>query len=133
MEPGDRLWVKEACLSYNKRIYYKADEHYSCWGTHTSIPLSEHRGNCSYIMAQWPNPMFMPKKYSRLTLEIVSVRCERLQDISEDDLIKEHCVIDMDSPSRHFGLTWDRLNKKRGFPWESNPWVWVIDFRKVEK
>jgi hypothetical protein len=97
----------------------------------------------------------MPRWASRITLEVTGVRVERLQDISEEDALAEgiepprcplcnytlfDCQIHMDhhlccktepaSAIPVFAGTWDEINGKRA-PWESNPWVWVVEFRRV--
>ena len=133
--PGDRLWVRETYLVHEcalsktvdeSRIYYKAD--------HTT-----HK-NCERMF--WSSPMFMPRKFSRLTLEITDVRCERLKDISWNDCIQEgtfqfHGYIDehgiRSEGKRLFAEMWNTINTKRGFGWDTNPWVWVIEFKRVEK
>lgn len=78
--------------------------------------------------ARWRSPLFMPRWASRLTLEIVNVRCERLNDISDDDYHAEGYDVLSD-----FVETWDKLNSKRGCGWYSNPWVWILSFKKVEE
>jgi len=130
--PGDRLWVKEKYATPvgfnangNALVRYYADFEESS-------------------IVYWSNPMFMPKKYSRIALDVVNVRLERLQAISLDECVVEgypsnlefaHDRVVKDGSLRHcnywYMQHWDALNAKRGFPRESNPWVWVIDFLRV--
>lgn len=157
-QPGDLLWVRETWMKYRGRLIYRADrgvvmdEGYAADGTsHGSIQ-------------PWRSPIHMPRWASRLTLEVVSVRVERVQDISEADAIAEGIVpiktkgvlgqiktmyevpgllgtyadgqIDTrvcHSAVEGYSELWDHLNEKRGYPWRSNPWVWVIEFRMVEQ
>jgi hypothetical protein len=93
----------------------------------------------------------MPRAASRTTLEITGVRVERLQDISEADAEKEgvnrlangspywrnyvtsrpdHGTYDYTclSARESFSTLWDSINEARGFGWETNPWLWVVDF-----
>jgi len=100
----------------------------------------------------WRPSIFMPRWASRITLELTAVRVERLQDISEADARAEG--LEDSAPFtygwRNYGKTdlpgesleyfasaresyaslWDSLNAKRA-PWASNPWVWVLEFRRV--
>lgn len=110
-KPGDRLWVREAWADTGFTFRYAADE------KKTPKP------------GEWSNPMFMPRAASRLTLEITAVRVERLQEIErdDDDIEAEGCGDLME-----FYVAWDELNARRGFPVVSNPWVWVIEFKKAE-
>ena len=73
---------------------------------------------------------FMPRWASRIMLEIVRVRVERLQDISEVDA-KAEGVTAASSARESYQTLWDQINKKRGWAWECNPWVWVIEFKKL--
>jgi hypothetical protein len=109
--PGDRLWVREAW-----RIDIRTDE--------TCFYRADFRAEKYAHLLNWRSPMFMPRKFSRLTLEIVNVRCERLKDISVRDRLAEGYVY-FDS----FVAAWDALNKKRGFGWDTSPWVWVLEFK----
>lgn len=93
--------------------------------------------------ARWMSSRFMPRWASRLLLEVTSVRVERLQAITEDDAIGEGCGFDGDpigddgeevfdrTPRGNFAQLWDSLNAKRGHGWASNPWVWVVEFKRV--
>jgi hypothetical protein len=94
----------------------------------------------------WRSPLFLPRELSRITLEIISVRVQRVQSITEADAIAEG--VDRHNHSarwpdgdpgtmgdvarRNFARGWDYLNAKRGYSWDSNPWVWVIEFKKLE-
>ena len=134
---GDRLWVRET-FYYDESaelredgIFYKADE----W-----MKLAvEDAGE------RWQSPLFMPRWASRITLEITNIRVERLQEIRGRDCIaegiqpktwsigKEREVPKTDFQLREqyphgFKHLWNSLNPK--YSWESNPWVWVIEFKK---
>ncbi len=75
----------------------------------------------------------MPRWASRITLEITGVRVESLWDISMSDVAAEGILIaDPQGAAHEFIDLWDRINLKRGYPWDSNPQVWVIEFRKYE-
>ncbi len=97
----------------------------------------------------------MPKGAARIFLEVTEVRVERLQDITQKDAKAEGSYLDRCEclPRRNdktpieklfqqtgchihgkeFRCLWDSINAKRGFPWEDNPWVWVIEFERIEK
>lgn len=139
-QPGDRLWVRETWASHpqlNKvkpkhlncaEIYYRAtcdnDSHYS-----------------------WRPSIHMPRWASRITLEVTGVRVERVRDITAEDAVKEgwqeDCgwdnftngqVFRSDTPVSviDFAYLWDSINAKRGHSWESNPWVFVVEFKVVQ-
>jgi len=123
-QSGDQLWVKEAwksSLSKNgAEIFYK------------TYPVGQGGG---FIPGPWKPSVFMPRWASRVTLEITDIRIERLQDISEDDAEAEgaHGYTNAASPIDFFICLWNSLNKKCDFGWETNPWVWVISFKRIEQ
>lgn len=90
----------------------------------------------------WRSPIHMPKWAARIWREITDVRVERVQEISANDIESEgtpeyaslaHIDLDEGLTRRGaFSSLWNEINAKRGYPWESNPWVWVIKFRGVE-
>lgn len=121
--PGDRLWVREAFGFDHERIhdpYYKATEQ--------NLDI--------FPKGYWHPSIHMPRSLSRITLEITREKAERVQNINEKDAIVEgmepkepnHVV----SASYRFGQFWNSINKKRGYGWDVNPWVWVIEFKKVD-
>lgn len=89
----------------------------------------------------------MPRWASRITLEITDIRIERLQAISEADARSEGIAEPLPahgkwcdprrgreghwSYRKPFAEVWDTINAKRGYSWESNPWVWVIGFKPL--
>ena len=147
--PGDRLWVKEAFVigypaedgylittdadgnDIDEQVWYRATEPEFTW-------LDDDGGMTGKV--PWKSPLFMPRWASRITLEITEVRVERVQSISEADVRAEGIEWN-EGPFRvghtnhisAFKSSWDKLNGPRGFPWESNPWVWVLSFRRIEE
>ena len=133
--PGDRLWVREAWCQCEVGHCYQADD---------------VTRECPSSRDYKKSPMFMPRKYSRLTLEITSVRCERVQEITEDDCFAEGIIVNEFSevryysrkpnshlyvvPKNAFGGMWDEINgKKQGYSWKDNPWVWILEFKVFNK
>ena len=74
----------------------------------------------------------MPRKHSRILLEMTSIKVERLQAISREDALAEATDNDpaADDPIGSFAKYWNYINGAES--WETNPWVWVVGFRKVE-
>jgi hypothetical protein len=85
----------------------------------------------------------MPRTASRIALDIMCVRVERLQDISDDDCIAEGIELARSStgipmtrpagesmPRSLYRTLWERLNGLGS--WEANPWVWVMEFRRSQ-
>jgi hypothetical protein len=169
--PGDHLWVKETHSTSALGVYPCPDAWYRAdFGTHDDPAKVDglhdrgctgNRGDCFACVEQregkfrWRPSIHMPRKLSRLTLEVTEVRVQRLQDISEEDAkaegVEPYEVTSADIEAMEPGPTrdlaeslgpgwlsrkaiyaslWDSLNAKRA-PWDSNPWVWAVTFRRA--
>lgn len=155
-QPGDRLWVRETFAYYRPFA-----------GEPTSTPIYaadlDHCGQCPIqtpdgeVMVSprdgWTPSIHMPRKVSRITLEITGVRVERLQDISEADALAEGVtwpvpptlaaqgITEYRPPIDASGVTnlrlaanryrelWELINGPGS--WAANPWVWVVAFKRV--
>ena len=142
--PGDRLWVRETwCLAHPD--YHDTDREAG------SRPVKDGR---FYFYAAtddvdtgdgspWKPSIHMPRWASRITLEVVCIRVERLQEIDEVDILAEGVTVDVvakltgtpwaDMPTLHHAWErlWDSINGDRA-SWASNPWVWRVEFRRVQ-
>ena len=139
---GDRLWVREAWTITRDAlaVYYRAD--YPS-GNRMAKPAESDYESVSawadrYHASKWHPSIHMPRWASRLTLEVTSVRVERVQSISEDDARAEGALSAKDQWSNietardSFAHLWDSLNGERpGCSWRDDPWVWVVSFRRV--
>jgi hypothetical protein len=133
-QPGDRLWVREAWRTVSEadelpprdltaahRIWFEAD--------------APHQPGAGKLRPS----MFMPRPASRITLEVTGVRVERLQDISETDAwgegvgfeaVEAFIRTSVDRPAGFaYRELWESINGE-GI-WKTNPWVWVVEFKKV--
>ena len=132
---GDRLWVREtwgeASDEGYKFIRYRADG--ACL---------RNGYESGYLSQTWRPSIFMPRWASRILLEITAIRVERLQEITQQDArsegVKRLTIADggyvPTSGSDYVGafrLAWDSINAKRGYAWERNPWVFVIEFKRI--
>ena len=135
-QPGDRLWVRETWQPGTWGPSYRADF------------TEESARRC---LNPWKSCIHMPRRFSRITLEVTEVRVQRLQDISEEDAQAEGCHLTasmthgergpgakswVEMPKDGFkGLfreLWDSINGQRqGCAWADNPWVWAVSFRRV--
>lgn len=140
-QPGDRLWVRENCFldkqiipALGRRRVFFADskdmrfDDGEAGQSPCALPLDCMKLNVS--LKQVPS-IHMPRWASRITLEVVNVRVERLQEISCADAAAEG----FESPRSilqnigEFKASWDSHNKAP-HDWASNPWVWVVDFKR---
>jgi len=140
-QPGTSLWLREAWAvdapldqvrreredalyppDFGHGPYFRADL------------IHEHSG------LTWRSPIFMPRWASRITLEIVSIRVERLKAISEADAKAEGCFMpdsiypgEPHTPGsyvvKQYRLLWESINGPSS--WSANPWVWVVEFKRL--
>jgi len=162
--PGDRLWVRETWVTCKEWDALPPREIDAMWVRQTeTFPIwrladGPNVASKSGVDGKVRPGIFLPRRFSRLTLELTEVRVERLQDITEADAIAEGCeacdITDADirealnnpmdegaaymvafgpgtiTAKCDFIQLWDSINGKK-HPWESNPWIWVESFRKV--
>lgn len=148
--PGDRLWVREAFDPiYGQcppdriiEVDYRAD-----WEPHGKHwRMKDEMG-----LRRWKPSIHMPRDLSRILLEITGVRVERLQDISEADASAEgiesltgdktiyhwnfpkplpkHAVSGYKTGRDAYRAPWESINGPAS--WDANPWVWVVEFKRV--
>ena len=160
-QPGDRLWVWETFvqgwpLASNGIVdqfdddgnekpmttFYRA--------TSPDLDWCDGGDDCP-IKTPWKPSIHMPRKLSRITLEITGVRVEKLQDISPRDCEAEGCkrlplqegenqpwwtadasagqVLHSRSALGAYHKLWNHINGAGS--WDANPWVWVVEFKRV--
>ena len=131
-QPGDRLWVRETW-----GIYSGGEDGDLIPGTIPSSSLVYRATDDMGDLKGWKPSLFMPRWASRITLEIVDVRVERLQDIRESQARKEGFIVD--DPDKglwaidQFVINWQILyTKKPEYQWQANPWCWCISFRRIK-
>lgn len=142
--PGDVLWVRETfCLGKvecgenpdgSDGWYIEPDDDGGIipkqWAESHDIGMDD---------VKWKPSIFMPKAFARIFLRVTGVRAEQLHDITEEDAIREGVMGLMDkivyglTGKTRFARLWDHLNKKRGYGWSTNPWVWVYEFERIER
>jgi hypothetical protein len=175
-QPGDRLWVRETWRPI--RHLQRTEETYIRFKADNGLLPVNHKLEMDMdVPIKWRPSIFMPRWASRILLEVVSVRVERVRDISEDDAIAEgverlysqkicdstagligtkaedhgyknylwhgefkNQVPPVDWQYQYsnytkarlsFSSLWELINGKK-YPWDTNPWVWVIEFKVLE-
>jgi hypothetical protein len=140
-QPGNRLWVREAWAwrgdgaipAFDRvrkgEVWFRADPERTSPGI------------------RWRPSIHMPRWASRITLEVTGVRVERLQDISEADALAEGVTpkwepgcsgrlmealggFSFRPAASAYAELWEQINGPGS--WDANPWVWVVEFRRVE-
>lgn len=134
---GDLIWVRETFKveenTYNDlkgeyAVIYRAD--YGCNLINSNIDNNDKLANL--INKKGFNPsIHMPRYASRLTLRVIDVRCERLQQVDKQQAQKEGvhptgCTKGFWVKS--YQMLWDSIYSN----WDENPWVWVIEFEVIK-
>jgi hypothetical protein len=167
----DYLYVKETftdncSLEGLPKLVYAADMQRMC----------SEQGKVGYFKTfKWKSPLFMPRKYSRILLEITDIQVRQVQDITEEDAKAEgveplftkdiaeskpefnlnpmpyknylwhgehikpkkimnswyHQYSSYEKARDSFSSLWESINAKKGYGWEKNPWVFVIQFKRI--
>ncbi len=159
-QPGDRLWVRENLVRSDYALWgmYAADRK---WVTSAppAMPLricwhsKRDRSLCRSEERKYVPSIHMPRIASRITLEVVKVRAERVMEITAADAIAEGIEFCRPSdgceivykdyvhnpddefewysdPVDSYRSLWEKINGKGS--WTLNPWVWVVEFRRVD-
>lgn len=150
---GDGIWVREEHFRFGHwepvpgvktktgRIKWRfaADDGFVRFSDESDAPTQYRKGrnHKDPDAPVWHKRLarFMPRKFSRITLEITAVRVERLQDISEADAKNEGVTIasaiicEPDRARRAYRTLWEQINGHGS--WDANPYVWVIEFQKM--
>ncbi|PPI86186.1 hypothetical protein KEHDKFFH_02380 [Marinobacter maroccanus] len=144
-QPGDRLWVRE---THHVPGGYLEAELIEEIRNGVSSPESlgvTYRADAPSLKpcdGGWTPSIHMPRWASRITLEIIDVRVERLQDISGEDSASEGATGPIGSPRAYGVVTkqfardqfmrlWESINGPDS--WQVNPWVWVIEFERIDR
>jgi hypothetical protein len=167
-QKGDVLWVRETwrCMGFDdadpgetKKILVQYKDETSRWVDFDNVA---RWGKYAVCWAGWRPSIHMPREAARITLKVKSVRVERLQEISKEDVRAEgwpefyiwggqrmeylgpYCDSSSYSAQEHkvcspdfchsqdcYSAFWNKLNAKRGYSWESNPYVYVYEFMRV--
>ena len=151
--PGDGLWVRETwrpwcdpeewtCVQYQADAGVMKpdawDEQQGCWCECVGDENAER--DAKGMTPRWRSPRFMPRWASRITLEVTGVRVERVQEITEKDILAEGYPHDLGyrnhdaephpgGPLKWYSTLWDEINMDCGYGWNVNPWVWVVEFK----
>ncbi|HIE1453160.1 TPA: hypothetical protein ACXJGQ_000119 [Serratia marcescens] len=143
---GDRLWVREAyqgpLFNFDQMETYledtsKFERPEFCEYRADGGKTPEYYDADDNLRYGWKPSIHMPRWASRITLEITAVRVERLNDISHEDAKAEGCCYGRGggvpdfavTPADHFPTLWASIYGEES--WNANPWVWVIEFRRV--
>jgi hypothetical protein len=134
-KPGNRLWVRETWARVGN-----CDPGYLTFdATYPACLPAELENIQAASEIRWKPSIHMFRRDSRILLEITDVRVERLQDISRADIRAEglqcppELASDDISPNYRdwYPAAWRELWESTGGDWEANPWVWVVEFKRV--
>ena len=142
-QPGHRLWVRENWRTLESLDHVKPRDLYAGTPVHYNADEKPEFDILDYGRGR-PS-IHMPRIFARIILEITGIRIERLQDISEADARAEGigpCLglstcggsdqchdCEYDHPREWFQNLWESINGPGS--WAVNPWVWVVEFKRV--
>jgi hypothetical protein len=142
---GNFLYMREPLYCGTDGFTYYKDDYALVFDISTNKPF------------KWPwkkdvlSQLYMPKRAMRSLFQYVSIRVERVQEISDKDAKAEgvsNCwrwdaVRDAEHPEHfargvlnpyvaNYSVLWDEINAKRGYGWDVNPWVWVLEYKPLD-
>lgn len=125
-KPGDRLWVRETW----GRIHYEGIDEQPTYFYRADETDAERDA-----LVKWRPSIHMPRAASRITLDVINVRVQRLQQIGEPDARAEGVGEGpqegwVTGPVVAFADLWDSINGRDA--WLINPWVWVVEFKVIK-
>ena len=148
-KPGSRLWVRESFITgwdaeSGDILYYDKDGNDLPEKTWFRADVNENlvwiEDGVTLERIPWKSSMFMPRVVARILLEVISVRVERLQEISASGCVAEGLEgrgmnpYVADCLRKGYAELWDSINGKReGCSWADNPWIWRVEFKRVEQ
>lgn len=139
--PGDRLWVRETWQTFKELDDAKPSD-FKAWDIHYPADHTVQQIGCKRLRPELfgkkrPS-IFMPRWASRILLEVVSVKVERVQEMTPRKAWEEGFRCGCMSPVpecggnlEKFHMLWDELYKFKGLGWNLNPWVWVVEFKRI--
>lgn len=136
---GDILYVRETWLAHSRGLRtlafkYKADGY-----VNDIVSFDKERFDKFYKFAdqeKWQPSLFMPKEAARIFLKVTDVRVERLHDIDYEGCKNEGVKAGYDGWLGEWSSLWDSTVNKKDidkYGWNANPYVWVIEFLKIDK
>jgi len=157
-KPGDQLWVRETFTeaSFSEIIRTNEWEWKDLPNQRNEKGILERDSKCVLYkdvnlpspIGKWKPSIFMPRKASRIQLEITDIRVERVQDITgwgvKAEGINSSITISCEKTAKIFWgkwiELWDSINANRKdkqgnilpYSWNDNPWVWVVEFKVVK-
>lgn len=158
-QKGDILYVRETWNECCRNTIHSPIVHsHYCFKASADSPLYGCIDNECGQICKWRPSIHMTKKAARIWLKVTGVRVERLQDITEDHVVKEGVkaphyrgylselysvwceklkkYVENENPFYVFSQLWDSTIKKSDidlYGWDVNPWVWVIEFERCDK
>ncbi|CAH3872561.1 hypothetical protein ABK836_20115 [Enterobacter hormaechei] len=152
--PGDRIWVRETfqgpLFDFEQMEAYQEDSSKFkkpefCVYKADGKPAPEFFDADDNLHCGWRPSIHMPRWASRITLEITGVRVEQLKSISEEEARSEGVARLREGFWKHYqpGWTQHQLSARGSFAtlwdsiygfgdWDRNPWVWVVEFKRIE-
>ncbi|KGA34272.1 hypothetical protein KU74_12430 [Pectobacterium brasiliense] len=142
---GDRIWVRETSGLQIRRDALGGTGEFRVYRASNPDAIRYKTASGEIAPIKWVPSIHMPRYASRITLEITDVRVELLNNISEEDAQAEGVESLHGGYWRHYQPEWTQhqLSAKGSFAtlwksiygeenWNSNPWVWVTEFKQIK-